>query len=140
MAEQPGERREQAGPGGHGSVEEEAHRLVRAAADWWHAREEQAQPGARAATADTEPAGHETASGAACTGCPWCRAKAALGPATADTLLGVADLLGSAADSLRAYAQSQGARDPQQRAEEEPEAGNGEQPESGSGDHPGAQP
>ncbi|WP_153396510.1 hypothetical protein [Ornithinicoccus halotolerans] len=137
MAEQPQHEPPRAG---HGSVEEEAHRLVRAAADWWQAQDGQSA-GAWAATADAEPAGHEKGPEATCTGCPWCRAKAALGPVGADTLLGVADLLGSAADSLRAYARSQGAGDPQQDAGHRPGAGSSEHPPETDGvEQPGGQP
>lgn len=95
-----------------GSVEEEARRLVDAAGDWLRTHQgpvdreraaEDAEPGV-APGADPGP-GHQA--GATCQGCPWCRAKAALGgPAGADTLESLADLLSSAAESLRLFAQS----------------------------------
>lgn len=41
-----------------------------------------------------------------CTGCPWCRAKAAAGPLGADALESLAHLLGAAAQSLQLFAES----------------------------------
>lgn len=101
-----------------GSVEEEAHKLVRAAASWFGAAGSAAGPDG--AEAGSGPAGEESAGDGAeqgqgpgqdheqelCTGCPWCRAKAAAGPIGADTLDSLADLLASAAVSLRHFADS----------------------------------
>ncbi|GAA1143055.1 hypothetical protein [Ornithinicoccus hortensis] len=125
-----------------GSVEEEAHALVRAAAAWFgtqvggkdtpadeateQATSEESGPrygGGRGAgapdsrgagtadswgagTADEQTAGEQHREQVLCTGCPWCRAKAAAGPIGSDTLDSLADLLASAAVSLRHFADS----------------------------------
>lgn len=133
----PGDRQGQDRPAPN-SVEQEAHRLVRAAAEWWHARGEQAPPGQPAA-GEAQPESDDATSAVPCTGCPWCRAKARFGPVGADAALGFADLLGSAADSLRAYAQAQGSREQRQA----PGAGPAEEvedPRTGGGQQPGPQP
>lgn len=72
----------------------------------------------RSAAGDSEPgpaAGHAAtgqdsappgSAQASCTGCPWCRAKTAVGPIGAETLDGLADLLAAASHSLRLFAES----------------------------------
>lgn len=106
-----------------GSLEEEADRMVQAAAAWWGARRpepaEDADTGAEARDAghrradrgDEGGAGHwgrpreaESADNQTCTGCPWCRAKSGMGPIGADALDGLADLLSAASSSLRSFA------------------------------------
>lgn len=125
-----------------GSVEDEAHKLVRAAAAWF-GTEISGAGEARTSSAGSS-AGHgsfryarETAGPDAgdkgdtgghradeehdqvlCTGCPWCRAKAAAGPIGAETLDSLADLLSSAAVSLRHFADSR--RTGQENAAETP--------------------
>jgi hypothetical protein len=115
---------------GLGSVEQEAHKLVRAAAEWLGSEEQHAagaaapeaggQPPDEARSAgDEEPPGRsrEQAPGepheqVTCTGCPWCRARVAAGPVGADTLDSLADLLASASVSLRHFAESRRAAQP----------------------------
>lgn len=125
---------------GLGSVEQEAHKLVRAAAEWLasdggpgpgdatpdgptQAADEGPQAGGPG-TGDSQP--HEQAT---CTGCPWCRAKAAAGPVGADTLDSLADLLGSASVSLRHFAQSRRATHPESGSRPE-SAGTGVDPDT----------
>ena len=118
------------GPGtAGGHVEQEARQLVAAAARWLSAAPSAPQEyadrpdggpkdarDARDATGATDSAGspesergsaHDRGSGPEpCTGCPWCRAKAAAGPLGADTLESLSQLLGAAAASLQLMAQS----------------------------------
>ncbi|MCK0111676.1 hypothetical protein MWU75_05945 [Ornithinimicrobium sp. F0845] len=119
-------------PAGPGSVEREARHLVEAAARWLsavpdteqeyadgpaqgaHAQEAWAQDGraqdGRGQDEDGQAQEGQAAGSAEehlCRGCPWCRAKAALGgPVGADTLDSIAHLLGAAAESLSLFAQS----------------------------------
>lgn len=119
-----------AAPGpGPDSVAEEAHRLVRAAAHWLQSRDvvaaahdpagsqrgapdrasgagEQADRASEATQKGRPKEGRPKEEGPTCQGCPWCRAKSAVGPPGAETLVSLADLLTSAADSLRSYAES----------------------------------
>lgn len=96
-----------------GSVEEEARRLVEAAGEWLRTHQGGTSGGRAAGDDGTEdgptahdPDGHRDHAGT-CQGCPWCRAKAALsGPAGADALEGLADLLAAASESLRLFARS----------------------------------
>jgi plasmid stability protein len=128
---------------GRGSVEDEARRLVRAAAHWLQSQDvttadhapadggrdapdRASQRGQRADRASEATQGAPAQQGptqegppqegSTCQGCPWCRAKGAVGSPGAETLVSLADLLTSAADSLRSYAESR------RRA---PEAGQG---------------
>lgn len=107
-----------AGQQPHESVEQEAHRLVSAASAWWQAQSsradrqpyEAAQPSGQADESpghhseDGEAPGHTDGASQTCQGCPWCRAKSAFGPASAETLDGLADLLDAASQSLRTFA------------------------------------
>ena len=94
-----------------GSVEQEARKLVGAAAEWVRAYQ---QPGSGASgERHTDPAGAEaeTPQGEGhreetCQGCPWCRARSTMGPVGADALESLADLLASASQSLRLFAES----------------------------------
>jgi hypothetical protein len=110
-----------------GQVEEEARRLVEAAGDWLRTHREQAERAQQEERAQQAERGagqdHTT-----CQGCPWCRAKAAFGANGSETLESLADLLGSAADSLRLYAQSR--RGPERSGSEESPAGESRAEES----------
>lgn len=101
-----------------GSVEEEAHNLVSAAAAWFGTRGDRRDRDTGATGTGGPGSGHGEASYAEvppgeqahdqvrCTGCPWCRAKSAAGPIGAETLDSLADLLAGAAVSLRHFADS----------------------------------
>lgn len=119
-------------PAGSGSVEREARHLVEAAARWLAAVPDEGayaeasvtaddtggasagfdQSGERLTAADRQGQPDEPEpDGSAhreqlCHGCPWCRAKAAVGPLGSDTLESIAHLLGAAAESLSLFAQS----------------------------------
>lgn len=125
-----------------GSVEEEAHRLIEAAGEWWRTQQEGAQahsaaPGPSHAESDhaesgqsgqfestqggtTGSDGHQGSASEPCTSCPWCRAKAAFGPIGSDTLVSLADLLAAAALSLRLYAESRRTDAPDQHETDRP--------------------
>lgn len=117
---------------GSGAVEREARHLVEAAARWLAAvPDEGAYAGApvpedhiggasagfdqsaepftaadrQAQLDEPEPDGSPHRE-QLCHGCPWCRAKAAVGPLGSDTLDSIAHLLGAAAESLSLFAQS----------------------------------
>lgn len=98
-----------------GDVREEAARLVQAAGRWLDAvpsPRTAPEPGADAGEETESPpagasggepagaSGGESGATAAGPSCPWCRARAALGPTGADTLDSLANLLAMAADSL----------------------------------------
>lgn len=99
------------GPPHLGSLEEEADKLVQAAASWWQERQQTSRGSAAAEGSGTgsehtgeSERGGERSGERACTGCPWCRARSAMGPIGSDTIDSLADLLDAAASSLRSFA------------------------------------
>ncbi len=109
-----------------GDVEQEAEQLVAAARRWLQSVPMSARsgpPGERAAdpwadltdrVGEQPPRAADPGAGGPtaapdqehrCTGCPWCRARTAMGPVGAETLDSLADLLTSASESLRAFAE-----------------------------------
>lgn len=108
-------------PGG-GHVEQEARQLVAAAARWLSAvpsdggeygdsrqegpatdRGDREQDSTARDSSDRAQAEHGPEQ---CSSCPWCRAKAAVGPLGVDTLDSLAHLMGAAAESLQLFAQA----------------------------------
>jgi hypothetical protein len=97
-------------------VEREARQLVEAAARWLTAVPDDRRYAGTSGAADPAGGSSEPDAGPErpgspdgeqlCHGCPWCRAKAAVGPLGADTLDSVAHLLSAAAESLTLFAQS----------------------------------
>lgn len=93
-------------------------------------------PGSRAEEAAQQPP-HATT----CTGCPWCRARASVGPLGVDTLDSLADLLGSAAQSLRAFADSRRGSAPPPHPEDRADEAHAYEPQTYEpGDEPSDEP